>query len=221
MLRQNSSNIEPDPNQHNASITDISGGAGGGVDIQQELDRLEDMVLTSPHIPLTRRTLVDEEQLLNQLDLIRLHLPVVFQEAKALVEQRQEIVFQAEQQAESIIQAAQAKAAQILNEMDIVRQAEVESQQILQQAQQECIAMQEQNLTEIDQMRRQAKQQLEEMRLRAIAEAEEIQQGADIYADNVLQNIEQQLVGMLRIIHNGRQQLHPPLPPESSGEARE
>lgn len=211
MLRQNSSNIEPDPNQYSTPSDALLPTVGGG-ELQQELNRLEEMILTSPHVPLTRRTLVDEEQLLDQLDVVRARLPQLFQEARAIVEQKKEIIFQAEKQAEEIIQAAHAKAAQILNEIDIVRQAEAEAKEILQQVQQECITTQEQHLMEINQARRQAQRELEEMRRQAIAEAEEIQQGADAYADSVLLNLEQQLGSMLQIVHNGRQQLYPQLP---------
>jgi cell division septum initiation protein DivIVA len=196
MSSQNSSNIEPDQNKISS------------VDIQEELNRLEEMVLSSPHIPLTRRTLVDEEQLLDQVDLLRLNLPAALQEAQAIVEQQQEIILNAQQHAEIIIQAAEAKAAQILNETAIVRQAELAAKQIQQQMQQEYIAAQEQNLFEIDQMRQQAEQELEQMRQKAIAESQEIQQGADDYADAVLNNLQQQLEEMLRVIYNGRQQLN-------------
>lgn len=212
MLRTDSSNIDPDRNKH-SSPTEASHGGASGVDIQRELNRLEDMILASSHIPLIRKTLVDEEQLLNQLDLVRLNLPPVFEEAQAIVHQKKEILLQAEQYAQQIIEAAEAKAAQILNEMGIVRQAELEAKQIRQQLQQEYEAAQEQIMAEIEQTRRQAQQELEEMRQRAIFESEEMQNGADEYADSVLQNIEQQLKDMLRITRNGRQQLQPETPP--------
>lgn len=212
MLRQDSSNINPDKNEHSTPVEAFPGGSGS-VDIQRELNRLEEMILASPHIPLTRRTLVDEEKLLDQLDLVRLNLPTAFQEAQAIVHQKKEILLQAEQYAQEIIEIAQNKAAQILNEMGIIRQAELEAQQIRQQVQQECEAAQEQTLAEIDIVRRQAQQEFEEMRSRAIVESEEIQEGADEYADDVLKNIEQQLNDMLRIIRNGRQHLQPETPP--------
>lgn len=211
MLRSESSNIDPNQNKPSTSV-DVPTGSGG-IDIQQELNRLEEIVLASPHIPLTRRTLVDEEQLLDQLDLVRVHLPSVFQEAQAIVQQKKEIILQAEQHAERIVQAAQVRAAQILNEMDIIQLAELEAKQIRQQVQHEFEVQKEQNSAEIDQIRFQAQQELEQMRLAALAEAEEIQQGADEYADHVLQNIEQQLNDMLRIISNGRQQLQQEPPP--------
>ena len=52
------------------------------------------------------------------------------------------------------------------------------------------------------------------MQQRAIVEAEAIEQGADNYADSVLENIEQHLNDMLRVIRNGRQQLQPDTPPQ-------
>lgn len=210
MSRQDSSKTDPDQSKHN-NPAEASNGSRN-VDIQQELNRLEEMVLASPHIPLTRRTLVDEEKLLDQLDLVRLHLPVVFQEAQDIVQQKKDILLQAEQYARELIEAAEARAAQILNDTDIVRQAELQAKLIQQQVQQDCDAAQRQSIEEINQLRRQAQQELEEMRLRAISESEEIQQGADEYADRVLQNIEQQLNDMLRIIRNGRQQLQPETP---------
>ena len=212
MLRSESSNIDPNQNKPSTPVEPVPTGSRG-IDIQQELNRLEEMVLASPHIPLTRRTLVDEEQLLDQLDLVRVHLPSVFQEAQAIVQQKKEIILQAEQHAERIVQAAQVRAAQILNEMDIIQLAELEAKQIRQQVQHEFEVQKEQNSAEIDQIRFQAQQELEQMRLAALAEAEGIQKGADEYADHVLQNIEQQLNDMLRIISNGRQQLQQEPPP--------
>lgn len=211
MPSQNLSNLEPENDISNpmaAFPDDIE-----GVDIQQELNRLEEMVLSSPHIPLTRRTIVDEEQLLDQLDLIRSHLPAILQEARAIVEQSQEILFQAEQQAEEMLQTAQAQATQMVSETTIIQRAELEAKQLQQHVQQECIAVQEENLVEIDSIRQQAQQEFEQMRQRAIAEAQAIQQGADDYADAVLDNLEQQLKDILRIIYNGRQQLKTSAPP--------
>jgi cell division septum initiation protein DivIVA len=74
--------------------------------------------------------------------------------------------------------------------------------------------MMQETLEEIDRKRRQCQQELEEMRQAAIAQAQVIQRGADEYADRVLENIEEQLQNILRIIHNGRQQLQQELPPQ-------
>lgn len=217
MLRENSSKLALEHNQ--ASIpSEVMSNEVTGADLLQELNRLEEMILNSPHVPLTRRTLIDEEQLLDQLDLVRLHLPTILQEAQALVQQKQEIILKAELNSQEIIQTAKAIAAQILNETNIVQQAEIAAEQIREQVKQESELSQEQSRIEIERMQAQAQEQLDAMRQSAIAEAKEIQQGADEYADNVLKNIEQQLNDMLRIIRNGRQQLQLETPPLSSEE---
>lgn len=182
------------------------------MDIQRELNRLEEMILDSPRIPLSRRTLVDEEQLLDQLDLVRINLPTAFRDAEELLRHKDDILLETEQYAQEIVEVAERRAAQILDELGIVRQAEMEARQIRQHVQQECEAMQEQTMAEIDRMRRQAQQDLDEMRRMAIAECEDIQEGADAYADRVLGDMEHQLSEMVRIIRNGRQQLHTEMP---------
>ena len=179
-----------------------------GVDVQQELDVMEDMVLNSPRLPMTGKTLVDEEQLLDQLDMVRLNLPNAFQMAQEVIGRRDEVIQEAENYGRQILASAEARAVELTDELGIIRQAEAEAQQIRQQMQKECDALREQTLAEIDQIRQQARQELEEMRQAALADKAQIQQDADDYADHVLQDMEQRLNEMMRIVRNGRQQLH-------------
>ncbi len=207
MLRQKStSQIE---SEHNELIPEIETTPSGapGIDIQRELNRLEEIILDSPRVPLTRRTLVDEEQLLDQLDLIRLNLPSAFQEADIIVRHKDEILQEAEEYAQEILEAAEQRATQILNEMGLIQQAQAEAEQLRQQVRLECETLQQQTIAEVEQIRYQAQQELEKIRSRTLAECQDVQNGADEYADHVLGSIEQQLGDMLRVIRNGRQQL--------------
>lgn len=214
MLRQqDSTRIELDSNngtendspQGGASWEDTTRTAG--VDIQRELNRLEEIIIYSHRIPLTRLTVVDEEQLLDQLDLVRLNLPIAFQEADLVLRHKDELIQEAELYAQEIIELAEQRASELLNEMGLIQQAKIEADQLRLQVQLDCEAIQQATIAEIEQIRYQAQQELDEMRARAIAEAEEIQNGADDYADHALDSIEQQLTEMLRVIRNGRQQL--------------
>jgi vacuolar-type H+-ATPase subunit H len=135
----------------------------------------EILIVDSWHIPLTKRTVVDEEMMLAQLDLVRENLPKAFEDAEKIVRQREEILLQAEEYAQEIMEAAERRADQILDEMGIIQQAEMEANQIRKRVQQECEAIQEQTLTEIERMRLQAQQELEQMRLMALTECEDIQ----------------------------------------------
>jgi cell division septum initiation protein DivIVA len=210
MSRKESTNIESDQNNQNPPPVEPPASGNQSVDIQQELNRVEEMVLASPTIPLTRRTLVDEERLLDQLDVVRVNLPIVFKEAEAIVKQKKEIILQAQLEAEQIVETAKIRASRLLNETEILRQAHQEAKLLQTQVQQECELALEQNQIEIEQARLQLAQELEQMRNHAVSEALEIQVGADTYADNALKDIEQQLHDMLRVIQNGRNQLRSP-----------
>lgn len=210
MSRKESSKIDPPDREAQNPTVEPPATGSQSVDIQQELNRVEEMVLASPNIPLTRRTLVDEERLLDQLDVVRVNLPVAFKEAEAIVKQKKEIILQAQLEAEQIVETAKIRASRILNETEILRQAHQEATLLQNQVQQECELALEQSQIEIEQARLQLAQELEQMRNKAILEAQEIQIGADTYADNALKDIEQQLHDMLRVIQNGRQHLQPP-----------
>jgi F0F1-type ATP synthase membrane subunit b/b' len=214
MLRQDSPNrIAPDRNGTSANAG-LNGEASrvGGVDIQRELAKLEEMILEGSRLPIINRTLINEDQVLDQLELVQMNLHPAFEDAKKLLQHKEEILLEAEQYAQEIIETAERRAAQILDEMGLVRQAELEMKQIRQRVQQECEVAHEQAMVEIERMRRQTQQEIEDMRRRAIAECEEIQSGADDYADRILQDLEQQFSDMLRIVRNGRGQLQTEAP---------
>ncbi|HEY9706426.1 MAG TPA: hypothetical protein V6C58_28590, partial [Allocoleopsis sp.] len=125
MLRQKITRSEP---KNNGLYSEESSSQSQlAIDIQQEMDRLEEMILDSPRIPLTGFTLVDEEKLLDQLDLVRINLPIAFKEAQSIIQHRDQIFAQAEDYGEEIIEQAGKRAGEILNELDIIRQAEREA----------------------------------------------------------------------------------------------
>lgn len=175
--------------------------------IQQELDRIEEIVLESPRFPLTGKTMISEDELLDQLDVVRVNLPAAVQESMQIVQEREEILNEAEQYAQEIVTAAEKQAATILNEMSLIRQAEAQANQLRTQTEQECDALRAQTLGEIEQLQNQARQEWEETRTRTANEAKTIQEDADTYADQVLGNMEQQFMEMLHILRNGRQQI--------------
>ncbi len=175
------------------------------LDIQGELNRLEELFIDSRHF--FRWALVHEDDFLDQLDLVREHLPEAFRQAEDLLRQRDDLLAQAEEYAQKIVEDAERRATQLINDNVILRQAEYEAQQLRSQLQTECDAAQDKTIGEIEQMRQRAQQDLEGMRQMGLQEAEEIQRGADEYADSVLRDMEAQMSDMLRVVRNGRQQL--------------
>jgi flagellar biosynthesis/type III secretory pathway protein FliH len=166
---------------------------------------LEELFIDSRHF--FRWAIVHEDDFLDQMDLVRESLPDAFRQAEALLQRRDEILAQAEEYAQKVVEDAERRATQLINENAILRQAEYEAQQLRSQLESECNAAQDRTIGEIEQMRQRAQQDLEEMRQLGLQEAEEIQRGADEYADAVLRDMEAQMADMLRIVRNGRQQL--------------
>lgn len=201
-----------------------------GFQMQEEINRLEEMILENDRIPFTGKTLIDEEKLLNQLDLIRINIPDSLEQALEILRQKQQIISEAQQYAQKMVENAQKRAAQILDETRIIQQAEMQANQLRRQVQQECQELQRKTqtdcdnlqrkiqtecenlqrktLSEVEQIRRKVQQDIMQMKQEAIAESEEIKHEADAYADAALSNLEKRLQEMLKIVHNGRQELN-------------
>ncbi|MEM7794104.1 MAG: ATP synthase F0 subunit B [Cyanobacteria bacterium P01_C01_bin.118] len=215
MVRQEPPINDPRLNGQTAQAEDILSQPEGarvapatGFDIQDALNQIEESVLDSPRLPVMGRTMINEDDLLDQLDAVRLNLPSAFQDAQKLLEQRNEILGEAERYAQDIVTTAEKQAAAILNETVILRQAEQQAQQLRLQVEQECAALRSQTMLEIQQLQTQTKQECDDMRKSAISECHAIQTDADTYADQVLQRMETQFSEMLGVISNGRQQLY-------------
>lgn len=205
MARKNSSPPKMsvnNPNNRTTERRDVD------FDIQQELARLQEMIYESFHIPISRWTIIDEDKLIEQLELIVTKIPEAIRKALAVLDQEQDIIAEAEIYAQRIIQSANQQAAKILDESGIIQQAQQEANQIRQQVQQECEAIQGQTMAEIEQLRQVTTNEMEQLRQNSLADARKIQDGADEYADAVLNRLEQQLGEMLGVVRNGRQQLY-------------
>ncbi len=187
------------------------------LELLSEFSRLEELLLNSPRLPLTGKTIVGEDELLEQMDYIRSSLPPALQTAQDILQQRDCILKTAEQQAQQHIAVAHQQAFQIANELGIIDRAKAEANQIRQVAQSECEQLRRRTLSEMDLCRAQYAQDIEQMRQQSLTECQEIQQEADAYADQVLQSLETNLCELHAKIRRGREHLNPALanPPQS------
>jgi vacuolar-type H+-ATPase subunit H len=161
-----------------------------------ELNRLEEMLLTSPKVPLTGKSMVAEDALIEQLDFIRAAMPSALASAQEIVGQRDRILREAHVQAQQILAAAEQKAFQLSNELGIVDRAKEEAERVRQQI-----------LAEAERERQQVCQEMEEIRQQVSAECLQIQRGADEYSDSVLQSIDEHLGEIQAKIRRGRKHL--------------
>ena len=169
------------------------------------IDRLEESILNSPRVPLTGKTMVNEEELLEQLDTIRLNLPEIIALAQSIVESKERLMKEARQQIQQIVAEANQRAYQVANELGIIDRSKQEARQIRQMAIAESEHLRQQTIVEVERLRNYHIQEIEQMRNKAMAECQQIQDGADEYADRVLHDMEDRLTDVLQAIQQGRQ----------------
>jgi cell division septum initiation protein DivIVA len=177
-------------------------------DIFAALDRLEETILNSPRVPLTGKTMINEQEILEHLDSIRSNLPEIVATAKEILQYKDRIVAEAQQQVQQILADANQRAYQVANELGIIDRSEQEARQIRQIAISECEQLRQQTITEVERVRNHNIQEMERMRQQTIVECQQIQDGADEYADRVLHDMEHQLNDVLQSIQRGRQRLN-------------
>ena len=200
--------ITPNQNQNNLPSASAPQVEEIGFALIEEIDRLEDLILNNTRIPLINKTLVDEDVLLRQLDELRINIPDCYTQALEILKQRDKIIADAQSYAQKSVENAHRKASQLLDESRIVQQAENQAAQIRQQVQKDCENLQRKTMAEVEQIRQKIQYEAKQMKQQAIMESEEIHHEADMYTDSVLAKLEKDLADMLRIISNGRKQVH-------------
>ena len=104
------------------------------VDILYLLDQLEEVLGGGSRLPLTSRTLVDEQEILDILDQIRVSIPDELKAARRLTQERDQVVADAHAEADRILRNADAQAIERVAEHSLVRTAEMRAADIEERA---------------------------------------------------------------------------------------
>lgn len=106
------------------------------------LEQLDEMIDKALRLPLSGgKCLMPAEQLRECVDGIRANMPIEVKQAKAIVNDRAEIISTARKEAEGIVRTAEERARRLVQEEEIVRQAQEKSTEMLAQAQQKSREM--------------------------------------------------------------------------------
>jgi cell division septum initiation protein DivIVA len=108
------------------------------VDILYLLDQLEEVLGAGSRLPLTSRTLVDEPEILDILDQIRVSIPDELKAARRLTQERDQVIADAQAEADRILRDADAQAAERVAEHALVRAAEMHASDIEERAMQQA-----------------------------------------------------------------------------------
>ena len=112
------------------------------MDILHLIDRLEALISGSRRIPLTTHIIVDEEAYLDIIDQLRISIPEELRESKRLLQERQRIISQSQEEAKRIVALAREEAAHLLDQHAMVKDAQSRGRAAREQAQREADAVQ-------------------------------------------------------------------------------
>jgi cell division septum initiation protein DivIVA len=114
-------------------MIDQTGHESGSMDILYLLERLEE-ALTGPRIPMTNKTLVDDEECLAIIDQIRLSLPNEIRQARKVNSEREAVIGEAQARADQLLRSAEADSRERAKDHHIVHEAQAQADQMLAQA---------------------------------------------------------------------------------------
>lgn len=104
------------------------------MDIQHLVDRLEDLIDEGRHVPFSKFTLIDEERALEIIDQMRISVPEQIEKASRLINQRNRLLAQANEEANRVVSLAQEHSEEMVNRDAIAQKARSQAQNILEQA---------------------------------------------------------------------------------------
>lgn len=159
-----------------------------------ELLKLMEILLEKSFQPMPNYVaLIKVKEMESLIDRIYASLPSEVQESRAFLRRREELQIEAQQKAEKIIVDAQNEANKLLSESDILRAVQKEAEKI-----------KEQVITDCEEIKRKALDDADNVRIQAADEAIRIREGAEVYAEQVLANIERDLTQLQQVVKNGQ-----------------
>ena len=112
------------------------------MNVDELLDLLDETLEESTNLPFTGgKRMVDVDKVRDIIDDVRLNTPAEIKQAKAIVNDRAEIVAGARREAEGIIKKAEDRARALVDQQEIVRQAQQKAAEILSSAHQQSREM--------------------------------------------------------------------------------
>lgn len=133
------------------------------MDILHLIDDLEDMFEVSSTIPLTGKVMVDKEEAQHILEQLKRQIPADIQQAEEVNARRDQIISDAEKEANNVIQAAKLEADRLVNEDDLVVEAHHRAADIMKKAEEESTEMREAAYDYVDGMLEQTQVNLSEI----------------------------------------------------------
>ncbi|MFC8391056.1 MULTISPECIES: ATP synthase F0 subunit B [unclassified Streptomyces] len=108
------------------------------MDVQKKLDEIVAAVSSARSMPMSASCVVNRAELLAMLEEVRAALPDSLAQAEELIGGREQMVEQARQEAERIIEGAHAQRGSLISDTEIARRSQSEADRILEEARKEA-----------------------------------------------------------------------------------
>lgn len=109
------------------------------MDIMEIIDMLEETIEKASSVPLTRKVMVDKDEILDYLQEMRLTYPDELKEAKWVKSQRDKILSEAENRAANIQKNAEETQMQLIDEHEITRCAYEQANELVKNASEQAM----------------------------------------------------------------------------------
>lgn len=111
---------------------------GHRIDLLTLVDQLQELIESSPRVPLSDRIVASSEQLLDLVDAIRSTIPQDVIEAERVLQERHRLVGEAHEEADQLLESAREQSKFMLQEHHVIKAAEIKAERIITQAQREA-----------------------------------------------------------------------------------
>ena len=98
------------------------------------LESIEELLENSRTLPITKKSLVDKEEILDIIKEIRLKLPDELKQAKWIKEERERILSEAQKDADDIVKEAENRIIAMIDEHEITKKAYEKKNEIISDA---------------------------------------------------------------------------------------
>jgi vacuolar-type H+-ATPase subunit H len=167
------------------------------------LDVLEDILEKAPNLPLSSKSMINREELLEIIKDIRIKLPDEIKQAQWIKEERQKILIEAKKEAEALRRDSEEKMLRIKDERQrVLAEAEKEAEILKREADKKI-----QELIDESDIMKKANEQAKEVIIAAQIDAKKIRLGSKAYADDLLAELEKHATGVMETIRNNRDEL--------------
>jgi len=107
------------------------------MDIMALVDRIEEALDNAKTVPLSRSRMVDVDKIYEIIDEVRASFPDELKQARWIVKERQEMLEEAEKEANRVLEEARDRADSMASEQEVVRRANEQAASILDAARQQ------------------------------------------------------------------------------------